>query len=270
MITFPNAKINLGLYITEKRPDGYHNLVSCFYPVGVQDVLEILPAEELDLTIKGLPIDTPIQENLCYRTYQLLAQDFNLSAVRIILLKNIPMGAGLGGGSADVAFLIKMLNEYFNLHLSTLQMQNYASRLGSDCAFFIENKPKICLAKGDVFMPTSLNLQGKKIVVVYPNFAISTAEAYKGVKPTPLDFDLREKLEKSPIQEWKYWLKNQFEEHLFEKYPILAEIKSNLYAQGALYASMTGSGSAVYGIFENFPAQISFSKSFWVWQGELY
>lgn len=269
MISFPNAKINLGLYITEKRPDGYHNLVSCFYPVPLQEVLEIFPSEKLTLEIKGLQIDSSLEENLCYKTYQVLSQDFDLPPVRIILLKNIPMGAGLGGGSADVAFLIKMLNEYFKLSLSREQMQAYASRLGSDCAFFIENTPKICFAKGDAFLPTALNLKGKKIMIVYPRFAISTAEAYKGVKPIPIGFDLQKAIESSPLQEWKNWLKNQFEDHLFEKYPILPEIKAQLYAQGALYASMTGSGSSIYGIFDSLPKTFPHSEKFWTWKGEM-
>ncbi len=269
MISFPNAKINLGLYVIEKRSDNYHNLVSCFYPVSLQDALEILPAEKLTLEIKGLQIDAAIQENLCYKTYQLLSRDFALPPVRIILLKNIPMGAGLGGGSANVAFLIKMLNEYFNLGLNSQQMQVYASRLGSDCAFFIENTPKICFLKGDVFEATSLNLKGRKIMIVYPRFAISTAEAYKGIKPKPITFDLRNSIENSPLREWKNWLKNQFEEHLFEKYPILSEIKAQLYTQGALYASMTGSGSAVYGIFDSLPCSFPYSERFWIWKGEM-
>lgn len=269
MVIFPNAKINLGLYITEKRPDGYHNLVSCFYPVPLQDVLEILPSEKLTLEIKGLEIDASIEENLCYKTYKLLSQDFVLPPVRIILLKNIPMGAGLGGGSADVAFLIKMLNMYCKLGLNSEQMQAYASRLGSDCAFFIENTPKICFAKGDAFLPTDLNLKGKKIMIVYPRFAISTAEAYKGIKPKPITFDLQQVIGGSPIQEWKECLKNQFEEHLFEKYPILAEIKAQLYVQGALYASMTGSGSAIYGIFDSLPKAFPHAEKFWIWKGEM-
>lgn len=268
MISFPNAKINLGLYITEKRSDGYHNLVSCFYPVSWQDALEVLPAESFSLEVKGLPIDSPPQENLCYKAYQLLAKDFELQPIRIILLKNIPMGAGLGGGSADAAFLIKMLNEYFALKLSVEQMQAYARQIGSDCAFFIENTPKICYEKGDKLENIGLSLKGKQIMIVYPNFPISTAQAYQGVRPTPIDFDLSKRLLASPLQEWKSWLKNQFEEHLFEKYPVLLKIKTELYKYGALYVSMTGSGSAVYGVYEDLPS-VPFLEGCRVWQGVL-
>ena len=252
MITFPNAKINLGLYITEKRKDGYHNLQSCFVPLAWQDALEILPSEEFSLSLTGLKVAGSLQENLCYKAYRLLSEKHAISPISVFLHKAIPMGAGLGGGSADAAFMLKMLNQLFDLKLNTQELCQYASQLGSDCAFFVENTPKFCYEKGDKMRNITLeHLRSKYVVAIYPNFGIATQEAYAGISPKPIDFDLSERIESTSIYTWKDWLVNDFEEHLFVKYPVLAEIKQQLYEQGAIYAAMSGSGSTIFGIFED-------------------
>ena len=268
MVVFPNAKINLGLNILEKRPDGFHNLVSCFYPVGWTDALEILPAQELVFEASGIAIPGEASTNLCLKAYRLLAQEHNLPPVSIHLLKAVPIGAGLGGGSADAAFTIKALNEFFFLNLSVEKQQDYARTLGSDCAFFIENKPMYCFGKGDQFEDIDLRLTGKWIVLVNPGLHISTAEAYAGITPRKPDTDLRSLL-RQPLDKWKGQVINDFEESLFSKYSILAEYKQLLYDLGARYASMSGSGSTLYGIFD---APLNVSNNFGnsiVWQGEL-
>ena len=268
MVTFPNAKINIGLSITKKRPDGFHNLESCFYPVGWCDVLEILPAKKLSFRSTGIPIPGKPETNLCLKAYHLIKQDFNISPVMIHLHKIVPIGAGLGGGSADCAFTIKTLNDIFELHLTIEQMENYARKLGSDCAFFIQNRPKYCVGKGDEFSEITLDLSSKSIVLVNPNIHISTAEAYSGVKPMKAKINLREILQ-NPVNQWINVVKNDFENHLLSKYPTISIIKEQLYSQGAAYASMTGSGSTVFGIFDN---EIELKEAFAeysVWQGKM-
>ncbi|WP_247232568.1 4-(cytidine 5'-diphospho)-2-C-methyl-D-erythritol kinase [Telluribacter sp. SYSU D00476] len=273
MVVFPNAKINIGLHITEKRSDGFHNIESCFYPVGWSDALEIRPAERLSFQSSGLPIPgatTPETafSNLCVKAYHLLARDYSLPPVDIHLLKAIPIGAGLGGGSADAAFTIRALNELFGLQLTTTQQQDYARTLGSDCAFFIENQPRYCYGKGDQFEEIDLRLAGKWIVLVNPGLHISTAEAYAGVRPAQPATDLRQLLQQ-PIHEWRTTVVNDFEASLFLKYPELPALKDQLYELGALYASMSGSGSTVYGIFGNEPDFSNNFNHYAVWQGEL-
>lgn len=269
MVTFPNAKINIGLQIVAKRPDGYHNIVSCFYPVGWSDILEILPAEHLKFTTSGLSIPGDVVTNLCLQAYHLLKTDFDLPPVHIHLHKAVPIGAGLGGGSADGAFTIRTLHELFGLDLSNEQMQKYARLLGSDCAFFIDNQPKYCYEKGDCFKTIDLSsLQGKWIRLVNPQIHISTSEAYIGVKPQIPMFDLQDAL-RQPIENWRNQVQNDFESNLLIKYPVISTIKETLYAQKALYASMTGSGSTVYGIFDAEPEPSMAFGSCMVWQGQL-
>jgi 4-diphosphocytidyl-2-C-methyl-D-erythritol kinase len=268
MVTFPNAKINIGLHITEKRPDGFHNLESCFYPVGWCDVLEILPASTLSFKSTGIPIPGNPETNLCLKAYHLVKQDFNIPPVMIHLHKVVPIGAGLGGGSADCAFTIKTLNDLFELHLTTEQMENYARKLGSDCAFFIQNIPKYCVGKGDEFLDISLDLSDKYIVLVNPNIHISTAEAYSGVKPIESEIDLRLILQ-NPVNQWVNVVKNDFENHLLPKYSTISTIKEQLYEYGAAYASMTGSGSTIFGIFEQEINLTETFAEFSVWQGKM-
>ena len=273
MLSFPNAKINLGLFITEKRPDGFHNLQSCFYPVGWADVLEIIPVGprsvgSVDFTSSGIAIPGEPAFNLCVRAYELLNADFDLPPVQMHLHKIVPIGAGLGGGSADAAFTLKLLNDQFTLGLTGLQLEDYARRLGSDCAFFVQNRPMYCLEKGDVFEEISVDLNGYYIALIYPNVAISTAEAYARIRPQQPETSLREHL-RQPIDTWCETVRNDFENSLFPAYPILSKIKAQLYESGAVYASMSGSGSTLYGIFNAPPILPNQFSDYSVWQGKL-
>lgn len=253
MLTFPNAKINLGLNITTKRGDGYHDIESCFYPIPVKDALEIIPAEKLSFETTGLEIPGSKQNNLILRAYQLLKLDFDLPPVEIILHKNIPMGAGMGGGSADGAFMLTLLNEYFDLGIANEELEAYALQLGSDCPFFIENKPKLVSGRGELFESTELDLSGYYLTLVYPNIHISTAEAYSGVTPKKPEISVKDIIENYSMEDWKGLLKNDFEFGIFEKYPKLEDLKNKFYKDGAIYASMTGSGSTIFGIFKEQP-----------------
>lgn len=268
MLSFPTSKINIGLRITEKRSDGFHNLQSCFYPVGWGDLLEIIPADTVVFSSTGLPIPGEPAHNLCVRAYNLLKADFNLPPVHIHLHKLAPIGAGLGGGSADAAFTLKLLNTQFALNLSVPALEDYARLLGSDCAFFIQNRPLYCLEKGDVFSEIGLDLTGYHILLVYPKLAISTAEAYAGVKPHQPHVSLFDQLQ-APIATWRSTVHNDFEDSLFPKYPLLADIKQQLYDAGAVYASMSGSGSTVYGIFNAPLVTPNQFRAYSVWEGKL-
>ncbi|QJD78356.1 4-(cytidine 5'-diphospho)-2-C-methyl-D-erythritol kinase [Spirosoma rhododendri] len=268
MVTFPNAKINLGLLITDKRSDGFHNLQSCFYPVDWTDALELIPAPTLAFNSTGLPIPGDPAQNLCVKAYELLRADFALPPVRIHLQKNVPIGAGLGGGSADAAFTLRLLNDRFSLNLSTSQLEDYARRLGSDCAFFIQNKPVYCTEKGDVFAEIAISLKGYYLVLIYPNLVISTAEAYARVRPQQPETPLINLLSQ-PITSWRDTVSNDFETSLFPAYPLLSALKTQLYALGAVYASMSGSGSTIYGIFDAPPADLNQFAQYRVWQGKL-
>ena len=256
MITYPNAKINIGLSITERRPDGYHNIESVFYPINLQDAVEIKTIEGEEpqggykLKVSGTILDGTPDDNLVVKAYQLLRKDFNFPAQKIHLYKHIPVGAGLGGGSSDAAAIIKMLNEKFALGLTSEQMQNYAVQIGADCPFFINNTPVFATGIGNIFTPIEFSLHGKTIILVKPDIFVSTRDAYALVKPCPATIPLTEAI-KQPISEWKQIITNDFEKSVFAKYPEIAAIKDKLYDMGALYASMSGSGSAVYGIFDS-------------------
>lgn len=250
MVLFPNAKINIGLNIVEKRQDGFHNIESIFYPVfELYDVLEIVKNEELKFTSTGIKIPGNEKDNLCLKAYHLLKQDFDISPVHIYLLKVIPIGAGLGGGSADAAFTLKGLNELFELKLTDEELINYARKLGSDCAFFIKNTPVYAFNKGDEFEAINLDLSAYDIKIEYPNIHIATAEAYEGIHPKAPAKNLKT-LITAPIENWKATIKNDFEESIFPNHLAIKEWKEKMYNNGAVYASMTGSGSAVYGVFE--------------------
>ncbi|QCR23271.1 4-(cytidine 5'-diphospho)-2-C-methyl-D-erythritol kinase [Pontibacter sp. SGAir0037] len=269
MLDFPNAKLNIGLFITEKRADGFHNLESCFYPVKWCDALEILPAEEEQFSMSGLPVPGNPDTNLCLKAYKLLQEKYNLPAVHIHLHKIIPMGAGLGGGSSDAAFTLKQLDKLFSLNLKVEELQDYARRLGSDCAFFVRNQPVLAIERGDVFNELQLDLSGYSCLVIYPGLHITTAEAYGNVVPKQPKNSLKELLQQ-PIESWKDSVKNDFEEALFPKYPELAHLKEQLYAAGAVYASMTGSGSALFGLFKgNVPENLLFPDHYLLWKGLL-
>lgn len=252
MIVFPNAKINIGLNVIEKRADGFHNIESIFYPVNeLTDVLEIIKQDNNEVGFTSTGIDIPQKEgefNLCEKAYQLIKNDFDISGVKIHLHKVIPIGAGLGGGSADAAFTLKVLNDLFELDLSNEQLIEYAQKLGSDCAFFIKNKPIYAFNKGDEFDEIELDLSNHDIKIEYPDIHISTAEAYSGVVPKLSNQNLKE-LIAEPIENWKVSFKNDFEQSVFPNHPNIEKLKAKMYQDGAKYASMTGSGSAVFGIF---------------------
>ncbi|MCD7815388.1 MAG: 4-(cytidine 5'-diphospho)-2-C-methyl-D-erythritol kinase [Bacteroides sp.] len=253
MITFPNAKINLGLNIVEKRPDGYHNLETIFYPINLQDALEVNRMENSQvpykLRVSGTSIEGTPEENLVIKAYNLLREKYALAPVDIHLYKHIPMGAGLGGGSADCAFMIKVLNEKFRLGLSIEEMENYAARLGADCAFFIQNQPVFATGIGNVFERIRLSLANYKLVLVKPDISESTKEAYAHVQPKHPEVSLKE-IVQQPVETWASCMKNDFEDSVFQLYPEIAAIKDKMYDLGAVYASMSGSGSAVFGIFK--------------------
>ncbi|MEY3418159.1 MAG: hypothetical protein RL060_2271 [Bacteroidota bacterium] len=267
MIVFPNAKINLGLNIISKRPDHYHNLETVFYPIAWQDALEIIEASDYQFTSSGLPIAGAPENNLCTKAYQLMVAKHHIAPVHIHLHKIIPMGAGLGGGSSDAAFTLTTLNSLFNLQLNTATLQAYASLLGADCAFFIENKPVLANGKGDEFSPIHIDLSAYTIVVVYPAIHVSTAEAFAGVQPSPARIN-KIALENLEFDNWQTALKNDFEQTVISKHPVIGNIKNALYQKGALYASMSGSGAAVFGIFEKEIDVADFS-AYQTWQGKL-
>lgn len=250
MIVYPNAKINLGLFITEKRDDGFHNILSCFYPVDWRDALEIIPAKKTSFSSTGITIPGNPSENLCLKAHHILKTHHQCPDVAIHLHKNIPIGAGLGGGSADASFMLKALNELFELNISTQQLEQYAKTLGSDCAFFIENKSKICYNKGDEFDDCLIDLKQYNILLFYPNIHVGTQEAYRNIAPKTIDKSIIYDLEKSPVHEWKHFLRNDFETSVFSNYPQLNDLKKKFYDAGAIYAAMTGSGSTLYGIFK--------------------
>ena len=254
MITFPNAKINLGLNIVEKRPDGYHNLETIFYPKNLQDALEVTRRENNDkeytLHISGSPLEGEPEDNLVVKAYKLLKKDYpGLLPVDIHMYKHIPAGAGLGGGSSDAACMIKLLNDKFSLGLSTERMEEYAVKLGADCAFFIRNKPVFATGIGNLFEPVELSLKGYHIILIKPDIFVSTRDAFAEIKPVRPAVSLKE-IVKQPMETWKNSMKNDFEDSVFKKFPEIAAIKDELYDLGAVYAAMSGSGSSVYGIFK--------------------
>jgi 4-diphosphocytidyl-2-C-methyl-D-erythritol kinase len=254
MLVFPNAKINLGLYVLAKRDDGFHDISSVFYPIRLSDALEFVSGVEKDVYhYSGFPIPGDPADNLCARALALVRASHDVPPLEVYLHKAIPMGAGLGGGSSDAAFFIKALNDHFKLGYSTSAMKHLSARLGSDCAFFIENLPAFAEGRGEVLSPVQLDLSGYHIVVVGPGVHISTQEAYKHVSVGPIAFDPIAALKSHPISEWKGFVYNAFEKYAFEKYPQIKSIRDALYEIGAQYASMTGSGSAVYGIFAEAP-----------------
>ena len=257
MIVYPNAKINIGLNVVEKRPDGYHNLETVFYPIGLQDILEIKVLDEgnvpecgYKLKITGTILDGSPEDNLVVRAFKMLKHDFNLPPVSIGLYKHIPTGAGLGGGSSDAAFTIKTLNKRFDLRLTDEQMEDYCTRLGADCPFFIKDTPVFATGIGNEFHPVSFSLKGKHLVLVKPDIFVSTKDAYSLVKHARPEHTLPELLSQ-PIETWKDTVKNDFEPSVFAKHPEIAAIKDLMYDLGAQYASMSGSGSSVFGIFDD-------------------
>ena len=250
MILYPNAKINLGLNVLKKRADVYHEISSVFYPVkDLFDTLEIVPSDDFSFTSSGIEI--PGKSNICTKAFDLLKADYDVGNVKIHLHKMIPIGAGLGGGSADGAFVLKALNELFELNLTHNQLEKYALKLGADCPFFIDNTPKYVTGIGEKMTAIDLDLSDYEIKFIFPDFHISTAESYKRVNPNFPKYALLDLIEE-PIENWNSTVKNDFENSAFKNYPQLAKMKAELYADGAIFASMTGSGSVLYALFVKF------------------
>jgi 4-diphosphocytidyl-2-C-methyl-D-erythritol kinase len=249
MVIFPSCKINLGLNIVSRRIDGYHDLETVFYPIPLKDAIEVIEKPAFQFSTSGLTIEGDTDNNLCVKAYQLLKKDFpGLSPVEMHLHKAIPIGAGLGGGSADGAFTLKLLNKKFDLKLSENQLINYSLQLGSDCPFFIINEPCYATGRGEILKEIDLDLGKYEIVVVYPGIHISTAWAFDNINPARPVTSIKEVI-REPEEMWKQKLKNDFEEPVFNRYPEIKKIKDDLYEAGAVYAAMSGSGSSVYGIF---------------------
>jgi len=259
MITFPNCKINLGLWVTQRRPDGYHNIQTVMMPVPWCDILEIVPAgaSETSLAVTGTPIATPVRENLCYKAWQVMADKYTISPVSIHLHKAIPAGAGLGGGSSDASFALRMLNTMFHLNLDNEILRSLAVQLGMDCPFFIENVPALSTGRGEFLKPVSLHLEGYFLVIVKPPLHVSTAAAFLGTKPQYRENSIDEVIN-LPLENWKKELHNDFEDTVFDLYPDIQDIRNMMYRQGAIYAAMSGSGSAVFGVFAENPVQLRF------------
>ena len=251
MIAFANAKINVGLFVTERRPDGFHNLESIFLPVSLCDVVESVRAdgEGIRFSTQGRAIDGDIETNLCVKAYRLLSRDFPLGGVDATMLKNIPIGAGLGGGSSDGAHMLKILNTLFDLHLSNDTLREYAAQLGSDCPFFIDNQPCFVHGRGELLEPIHVSLQGQHVVIIHPGIHVSTAEAYKGIKPKPAPFDLRT-IQQLPREQWQHVVTNDFEDSVCVQHPAISTLIEQLIQEGAWYARMSGSGSAVFAFFD--------------------
>ena len=264
MRVYPNAKINIGLYVTERRPDGYHNLETVFYPIQLADELHICQNAHGACCFKmqGLPIDGVAEDNLIMKTVRLFQERFHIGGVDIDFLKNIPMGAGLGGGSADAAFTAKELNRLFDLGLNAEQLRLLVKPLGADCPFFIDNQPAYAEGIGDQLTPIALALKGYYLLLVKPAVHVSTAEAYRNIRPQASNIALADFLLHRPVEEWKDVVRNDFEASVFPAHPELAAIKQSLYEQGAVYAAMSGSGSTLFGIFKQTPDPTPFKEHF--------
>ena len=264
MINFPIAKINLGLNVVSKRDDGYHNLETVFYPVPIKDALEVFPMEDgfpsdvrCDLKVTNLFIDGDEQKNLVVKAYNMIAQDYELPRVHVHLYKHIPTQAGMGGGSSNCAYMIRLLNEMFSLGMSDEKMIGYAARLGADCAFFIKAQPAYAEGIGEKLQPISRDLSGCKMLVVRPNIPVSTKEAFSLITPQVPKKNCLD-IVRQPIETWKDELVNDFERSVFAIHPEIGRLKEMMYEQGAVYAAMSGSGSSVFGLFSDTPDEKSF------------
>jgi 4-diphosphocytidyl-2-C-methyl-D-erythritol kinase len=271
VLCFPNAKINLGLNVVAKRPDGFHNIETIFYPIPLCDALEISKSESnqaYQFSSSGIPINIDDSDNIVVKAFELIREEYQIPGTAIHLHKNIPFGAGLGGGSADAAFMIKMLNDEYQLNLSTEKMEELACQLGSDCPFFISNAPVFAEGKGEIFSPAKVNLSGYYILLIKPDIHISTPEAYRGVSPKASEQALQKLIER-PVEEWKECIFNDFEDSIFPNHPELAQLKEQLYEEGAVYAAMSGSGSTIFGLFKSEPMINESWKKHFYWIGKL-
>lgn len=271
MIQYTNCKINIGLNILSRRDDGFHDIETLFYPVNfLNDAVEILASndEHDHVYVYGLEINDPEENNLCFKAVKLLRQHFSFPNVTIHLYKNVPMGAGLGGGSADATATLMLVNQLYNLEIPQSLMLNFASKLGSDCAFFVQSTPQIGKGKGEVLSPVHINLSGKYLLIVKPNIHVSTADAYRNVSSNNNRIPISKNIQ-LPIEEWKHVIENDFELSIFKAYPQIAELKRNLYQHGAIYAQMSGSGAACYGIFDTLPLPIEIPNDWLMFVGKL-
>lgn len=268
MICFPNAKINLGLNVVAKRPDGYHNIETVFYPIPLTDALEVVRSDKMSFHQSGIAVDAPMEKNLVIKALNLFKAQHDTPALEIHLMKAIPFGAGLGGGSSDAAFMLKLLNDFCGLDIPCGELEEMAASLGADCPFFIRNTPVFASGTGNIFEPVPLSLKGYHLCLVKPDVAVSTAEAYSLVTPSAPAVSLKEIIRR-PVSSWKNCMVNDFEESVFSRHPVIREIKERLYRYGAVYASMSGSGSSVFGLFAE-PAQLkgAFPDCF-VWEGPM-
>ena len=270
MICFPNAKINLGLNVVSKRPDGYHNIETIFYPIPVKEALEIVPAETDRFHATGIAVDAPPEKNLVIRALHALRKVREVPPLEIHLLKAIPFGAGLGGGSADAAFMLRLVNDCCRLGLTPEELEAIAAPIGADCPFFIRNQPVFATGTGNCFESINLSLKGYHLCLVKPEVAVSTAEAYAQVTPCAPACSLKEIIQ-LPVDQWKEAMVNDFEASVFPRHPLIGQIKEKLYAEGALYAAMSGSGSSVFGLFAE-PTHLKkepLFKDCFVWEGPL-
>jgi len=265
MVVFPNAKINLGLNVLNKRDDGFHNIQSVFYPIPYCDALEVVKAEKTVFRYEGLPI--PGNSNLVEKAYELLKVDYDLAPVESILLKGIPLGGGLGGGSSDGAFMLKVLDKLFELELNHDQLISYALKLGSDCAFFIKNEASFVSGKGEEIKPVDVSLNNQHLVVVTPDIQINTSEVYAVIIPQPSE-NSPELVIQSNIESWSGKLINDFESYVFSKYPQIYLIKDLMIDAGAKYASLTGTGASVYGFFDK-DVDLHFPENVKVWKSSI-
>jgi len=261
MLLFPNAKINLGLHILNKREDGYHNLESVFLPIPLCDSLEFVEAKEFRFQ-SNINIDTD-KPNSITKAIDLISNEYDIPKLSVYLQKNIPIGAGIGGGSADGAFMLKGLNDYFDLNISTKELEKMALKIGADCPFFIQNKPKLVTGIGEKLESIPMNLKGYNLVIINPNIHISTQEAFSNFEIiTNKRRSIKEIIQTEKMQDWKNYIFNDFEKSIFEKHPEIKNIKNKLYQKGAIYASMTGTGSTVYGLFEDEIDLTFFNKNY--------
>ena len=269
MLVFPNAKINLGLHILNKREDGYHNIETAMLPIELCDALEFIPSEKTSLISTGIAIDIAPEKNLCMKAYQILSLEYTLPQIDIHLHKVIPSGAGLGGGSSDASFMLTSLNKYFDLKLPINELIKISSRIGSDCPFFIENKPSISTGRGEILGSIQIDLTKYHIIVIHPGIHINTSWAYSCAKPIPDRPSIKSVIKTQDPSNWKNLISNDFEQIVFNKYPEIKAIKETLYTEGAMYASMTGSGSAVYGIFTENPEILKNKFDCFSWTGKF-
>ena len=264
MVVFPNAKINIGLYVTERRADGYHNLETVFFPIQLSDSLSIRKNGQAhcNFTCQGLSIDCSAHDNLIVKTFRMFQERFGIEGVDIEFEKHIPMGAGLGGGSSDATFTAMELNRIFQLGLSPEELRVLIKPLGADCPFFIENRPAYAEGIGDLLTPIELSLKGYYLLLVKPDVHVSTAEAYRSIRPKASGIHLPSVLSQTPVNEWRKCVRNDFEASVFPAHPELARIKQSLYDHGAVYAAMSGSGSTLYGLFDAMPDDQPFKEYF--------